>query len=716
MNISRNYKQAFLLACALVCSIYFPNDAAAQEDLSVFPYWSYEEGSPSTSLYRHLCQRAFRQLQTRKQAITKLKTKADWEKRQAAVRAKLQKMVGPFPAKTPLNPVITGTIQREDFTVEKLYFESRPHYYVTAALFVPKNRSGKLPAIVYCSGHSYNGFRQESYQRIMLNYVKKGFIVLAFDPIGQGERLQYDDEVVKKSAVNEHSYPGAQSFIAGLSPANYFIWDGIRSVDYLLTRSEVDPARIGIAGRSGGGTQSAYIAALDDRIVAAAPECYITTFDKLLRSKGPQDAEQNLLYGLENGIDIPDYLEVRAPKPTLIVATTMDIFSIQGARNAYQETRKAYQAHGRVDALTMVEDDAGHLSTVKNREASYAFFQKYLKNPGSPADLEVEFFKEKELFVTSGGLVRNSLQGETLFSLNQKYTQTRLNEREKRPAVSGKNLREKIIALTGYEKPPLGTDLIFCGRLHRPQYAIEKYLIKGSGNYYLPVLWLKPQIKSTKTLLLLDERGKATAAKVGEWADQLAQAGYQIILPDLSGVGELGTGFMKGGDSVIEDIPLNLWFTGVLTHKSLVAVRAEEIEILADVIKKSIGLNRPLAASAFGTLNADLLHASVLNNMFDQIVLLNPLVSYQSLIEEKHYKTKFVLSAVAGALSAYDLPDLVATLPTDKLLIINPLDASEKGVSSEETKRIFRNCKSSLNIRYDVKPDRYVAEIIGWLR
>src|SRR5690606_8342841 len=154
-----------------------------------------------------------------------------------------------------------GTLRKEGYTVEKLYYESRPGYYVTAAMFIPDQRQGKAPAIIFCSGHSDNGFRAEAYQHIMLNYVMKGFIVLAFDPTGQGERIQYAGTALKKGAVNEHSYGGVQSFVSGLPPANYFIWDGIRTVDYLLTRKEVDPTRIGIAGRSGGGTQSAYIAA-----------------------------------------------------------------------------------------------------------------------------------------------------------------------------------------------------------------------------------------------------------------------------------------------------------------------------------------------------------------------------------------------------------------------------------------------------------------------
>ena len=109
---------------------------------------------------------------------------------------------------------------------------------------------------------------------MILNLVKKGFAVFAFDPYGQGERLQYFDEKEGKSRFSptrEHSYPGAQLFINGASTAKYMIWDGIRAVDYLLTRKEVDPERIGITGRSGGGTQSSHIAAFDDRIKAAAP-------------------------------------------------------------------------------------------------------------------------------------------------------------------------------------------------------------------------------------------------------------------------------------------------------------------------------------------------------------------------------------------------------------------------------------------------------------
>ncbi|PWJ60017.1 acetyl xylan esterase AXE1 [Dyadobacter jejuensis] len=358
----------------------------AQEVPTVYDYWKLERGNASQYLYQGLSDRAFSLLEKRQGEIGKLQTQTDWQRRQAYVRQQLAKALGPFPEKTPLQPVVTGVLHKTGYSVEKLYYQSRPGYYVSAALFLPNQRAQKAPAIIFCSGHTDQGFRSETYQQMILNYVGKGFIVLAFDPIGQGERIQYQDTDLFKGATKEHSYPGAQSFLAGISPAQYFIWDGIRSVDYLLSRPEVDPLRIGITGRSGGGTQSAYIAAVDDRILAAAPECYITSFDKLLRSNGPQDAEQNLLHALKNGLDLADLLEVRAPKPTLIVATTRDMFSIQGARDSYIEARKAFKAFGKIEHMNMTEDDAGHASTLKNRESTYAFFQKYLNNPGSSKD------------------------------------------------------------------------------------------------------------------------------------------------------------------------------------------------------------------------------------------------------------------------------------------------------------------------------------------
>ncbi len=296
----------------------------AQSDENLFDFWKFYSDAENAQ-YKTSCSFAFKQLDQRKKAIAQLSTTGDHLERQKLVKEKLLRLMGPFPEKTPLNTRVTGVIKKKDYQVEKVVYESIPGYYVTAALFLPNKRKRKAPAILYASGHTKNGFRSAVYQHVIINLVKKGFIVLAFDPIGQGERLQYFDEekgVSQFGPTHEHSYPGAQCYIAGYSPTKYFVWDGIRSVDYLLTRDEVDPSRIGMTGRSGGGTQTAYVAAVDDRIYAAAPECFITSLEYILKTIGPQDAEQNLMHTIKEGIDHADLLEVRAPKPTLMITTT----------------------------------------------------------------------------------------------------------------------------------------------------------------------------------------------------------------------------------------------------------------------------------------------------------------------------------------------------------------------------------------------------------
>lgn len=290
------------------------------------------------ALYRIITNEVFRMLDERSERLSELKTSADWVEYQKEARIKMRSTIGKF-SKTPLNARTTGILDRETFTVEKILFESHPGFYVTSCLFIPKNLVTPAPTVIYCAGHTDLGFRSETYQRVILNFVEKGFIVFAFDPIGQGERIQYADPETGKSKIGgsttEHSYAGVQTLLTGTSLTDYFVWDGIRAIDYLETRNEVDMKRLGVTGRSGGGLQSALLMAYDDRIYAAAPECYITTFKRLLQSIGPQDAEQNPYHFISKGFDIPDFLHLHAPKPALVITTTHDFFSIQGARESY---------------------------------------------------------------------------------------------------------------------------------------------------------------------------------------------------------------------------------------------------------------------------------------------------------------------------------------------------------------------------------------------
>ena len=369
--------------------------ANAQKEYDVIRNNWIEFSDAPNALYHHFAQQAYGLLNKRTATIKDIHSLQGWQNRQQYIRKALRDLVGPFPQKTALNAKTVRTINKVGYRIEHVIYESQPGFFVTSSLYIPAaQKKNKLPAIIYCSGHASEGYRSTVYQHVILNLIKKGFMVFAFDPVGQGERLEYFDAATGKSTiggpVDEHSYAGAQAFIAGSSQARYMIWDGIRAVDYLLSRKEVDAQRIGITGRSGGGTQSAYIAAFDDRIKAAAPECYITSFARIFQSIGPQDAEQNLGDALVRGIDHADLLLVRAPKPALMITTTRDMFSIEGARETAKEISGIYKAYNKDDSFGMVEDDAPHASTKKNREAMYAFFQKHLSNPGNATDEETD--------------------------------------------------------------------------------------------------------------------------------------------------------------------------------------------------------------------------------------------------------------------------------------------------------------------------------------
>ena len=455
------------------------------------------------------------------------------------------------------------------------------------------------------------------------------------------------------------------------------IWDGIRSVDYLLTRKEIDPERIGITGRSGGGTQSAYIAAFDERINVVAPECYITSFEYLLKSMGPQDAEQNFFHGLKEGIDLGDLLEVRAPKPALMITTTRDIFSIQGARETFDEVRRTYEAFEKSEYIQMVEDDAGHQSTRKNREAMYAFFQEHLENPGSGEDQEVELFPIDELFVTETGQLSTSLESTFLFDLNLDLTLAnlkKLEDKRKDAETFLTDVRGKARELSGFNANTIPGELVFSGRTALEDFFMEKYIIEFPGEYVLPFVCLKPKTNARNLVLYLDDLKDKSNDALTKIPIQLVKAGNVVIFPDLPGYGALGPGYLEG-DAYFNGTSYNQWFAGVLNGKSMVAIHAESIQALLSHCDSALGFSDlKLIGMSNGPFNSSLLHTAIFGPGFDEIIMINPIMSINSLAVNRTYNPSFIPFTVAGGLVHYDLADLMAALAPIKITAVNPLD------------------------------------------
>ena len=650
----------------------------------------------ANAMYHYFAKQAYGYLSDRSKYINKLSTLNDWQARQELMLNKLRQAVGPFPEKQPLKPTITSTIERPGYRIENVVYQSQPGFYVTASIFIPNKgqESGPLPAVVYCSGHIWESYRSAGYQTAILNLVKKGFVVLAYDPMGQGERLGYYDPATQRSRLvspsSEHSYPGAQLFITGNTLASYFIWDGIRSVDYLLTRKEVDPNRIGITGRSGGGTQSAFIATFDDRIKAAAPEDYVTSFNWLYQSLGPQDAEQNFMHGISSGIDIADLLAVRAPKPTLVIATSRDMFPIQGTMETVKEVKPLYDLYGKPDEFAMVTDDGGHESTKKNREAMYAFFQRTLNNPGSSNEEDIAHLSAKQLQVTNTGQVATSYKVETVFSLNRKDASGKtkaLDDKRKNSPNYLKNLLLIAKRISGFREPVKVPKLVFAGRIQRNGYVIEKFMVKGEGEYDIPYLLIKPNNAGDRALLYLDPKGKSVySAKPGE-VEWFVKRGITVMVPDMLGNGELGPGVFQG-DSYIDSISYNNWFSAMLIGRSITGVHAGDIVTLSRVLKAQIGTKKILAL-AKNSLSPALLHAAAFSDDIERIAITETYTSYLSIVENENYQPSFLHSAVAGSIGQYDLPDLAASVAPKKLLIINACGADGKPVSAKEIEKEY---------------------------
>jgi len=267
--------------------------------------------------------------------------------------------------RTPLNPVYTGEFEHEGFTVKNLYFESQPKVYVTANLYIPHGLNGKTPAVLMTCGHSDLGKTFPKYRRAAMDMANNGLIVLLIDPICQGERIQYDEtdangnRILSGSTI-QHTYLGEPLEFAGASLARYMVWDLMRAIDFLETLEIVDKARIGMTGLSGGGTQTAYMMLLEDRLAAAMSCCYVTERYEHVKCGNLHDIEQNIWNVIPNHIDYDDLITGMAPKPIRLGLASYDFFSIDGSIKTFESAQNIYKLYGKPENVSLTVTDYTH--------------------------------------------------------------------------------------------------------------------------------------------------------------------------------------------------------------------------------------------------------------------------------------------------------------------------------------------------------------------
>lgn len=334
------------------------------------------------------------------------------EARNKWMREKFIESMGGLPSLgEPLNSKVMGVVRGEGYRIEKIVFESRPSVYVTSNLYIPDSVKTPTGAVLFLCGHHDQAKHAEEYQIVCQYLVNAGLIVLAVDPVGQGERFSYYEPQWKKSIVRcgtqEHDYAGSQCLPLGDGIARYFVHDAMRAVDYLISRPEVDAQNIGVTGNSGGGTQTSLMMMCDPRIAAAAPATFVMNRQTYLYTNQAQDAEQIWNGMTKLGFDHEDILMQMAPRPVLVLAATYDFFPIEGTRRTVERTKRFWDMYERLDAMGLYEEAIDHRYSPAMAQEAAAFFAKHLSGKAvSLSRRQIKPFPPAELMCCKSGQIR----------------------------------------------------------------------------------------------------------------------------------------------------------------------------------------------------------------------------------------------------------------------------------------------------------------------
>jgi dienelactone hydrolase len=528
--------------------------APPPEAFSVLPLAS--SGPQITPYLQYQTELAWREDEARMRVWDGIRTEQDLLRVRKEIRQKLLTMLGGLPTtRTPLHPRVTGHIAMDGFHIDKLIYESLPGVYVTALLYVPDDpNSGeprKHPAILVPAGHAENG--KAHYQALCQRLVQRGYVVISWDPVGQGERSQFWDAKAGKSRYNricaEHAVLGNLAYLASTNLARWEIWDGLRAFDYLLTRPEVDAERINITGTSGGGFQAMYIAALEPRIKVAAVSCYITSLPMRIHNrifKDPDsDPEQDLYGMISNGVDHAGLLLLMYPRPVFVAAATLDFFPIEGVHKTFQEVSRLYRRFGHADRIAMAEGYHGHQYSDENQKAAFEFLDHFNQLPEKQTLASAKDLDEKTVQCTRTGQVMLDFEdARSLMDLIRDYYtehQTRLAESIRQLYLASNYPGIATWNISQYSGiAPAKSEIAWesAGTSIFEDTSIDRYILRHSGNLVMPLLHIhRTGSQSRRWLLWFSKNGKAT---VDDWPvlRKYLGAGFDIISFDFRGLGE----------------------------------------------------------------------------------------------------------------------------------------------------------------------------------
>jgi cephalosporin-C deacetylase-like acetyl esterase len=676
-------------------------------------------------------------------ALAEIRSAAGVRERARLVRSKVWELIGGPLERTPLNPQIAGTIQRGAYRIEKVIFESQPQVYVTANLYIPNAGRRPFPAILAPLGHADEGKAYRNYQYFFQNLARQGYVVLAYDPYGQGERLQYIDPGTGGSRfgpTGEHSQAGRPLLLLGNSFALYRAWDGIRALDYLLSRPEVDSQRVGCTGHSGGGTMTMYLCALEPRIQAA-----VVSQGNSENVAGPyydppgavDDAEQNLIASLPAGIDRGDLLWAFAPKPLLLAYTSYDegetyspVYE-EATREIYGELQQAYALLGAQQKVGLFASHLPHDLDWFQRRAAYDWFNRWLGNAGASIE-EADFDASPpgSLNCTRTGQVLTSLQARSVVQLNADRARQLMPESPFCTAAAGveaakQAVRTQLAELLALPQQRAGLQSKVLSSQRCRKLAIDAFEIESEPGLRITGWFVKPLSRGPQypTVLYLTEDSDRLVAEPSPM-EGLFDAGYAVCAVTLRGLGTAAPRFPRGGPqyySSPRELRERFAWASLCLGQPVIGQRVGDtlrtMDYLAtrpDVARSSLRL--------LGTGPAGLvaLMAAVLDERTRSVLLSRTLLSYASLLDSEDYVTDLEWFT-PGILRKFDLPDLGASLSPRPCWIVSatdprgqPLPAS--AAQEHYVRRLGEGAPPLQTVRFVSQPERREEAIyLEWL-
>lgn len=587
---------------------------------------------------------------------------------QQELRKRFIDALGGLPeADCELNPVLgpTVSIEADNYTIRPLTFTPRANVYATANLYTPTGlaESGqKAPAVLFVCGHSELAKAFPKYQNVCQTLARAGFVVLAMDPVGQGERYSYYNPATDRFQIPpccpEHDYVGAQALLVGDSIARYFLHDARRAVDYLCTLPYVDTSRIAVAGNSGGGTQTGLMMLGDDRIAAAAIGTVVTGLPENMFTGIAVDAEQVWNGLVQYGFDHDDIMIAMAPKPVIVLASEYDYFPIEGTRRTTESARRFYKLLGDGDALKLFSEPVQHGFSPNMAERAAEFFTKHLMNGAAYTATKRDAPNTvAALQATATGQVRAQYPDAVfIFEENLK----RLPPKAAKQAAKAW-LKERV----NYNRKPVPFNIRRFGNVRVDEIVAESILYWSNENVFNNMLYITPDgtppdAKLPVSLAIWDGGSKTLAPHLA-WIRETCRNGRAACILDVTGTGPLKPNrvntmpMFRFEGTFCEFSHIAIW-----QNDSLPALWTWDVLRALDMLKEIFGLAaKDIGLYCLGRFGVYGRMANFILDNAHEITHVNPPKNMTDIVQSRLYEEYDIMSHVMpGMLKYFDYSDL----------------------------------------------------------